>query len=79
MTCDLQAWVTRYSASDELLETETVVCFLDFQEIRAWQKKIQFPEVDLRVPSHPAQSESVKALSNLSDEEGKKNPALKAP
>ncbi|MCI06269.1 GPI mannosyltransferase 1, partial [Trifolium medium] len=48
----------RYSASKELLET--VCCFLALHEIKEVPRKKQYPEVDLLVSKHPAQSASVK-------------------
>lgn len=53
--------IALYSASVELLET--VVCFFDFQEIKESPRKTQNHVTDLRVSIHPAQSESLKALS----------------
>ena len=41
------------------LERETVVWRLDDQEIKLPPKKTAYPEVDLRVSGHPAQSASV--------------------
>jgi len=51
----------RYLASGE--ERETVVCFLDFQEIREVPRSMQRPVVDRLVIGHEAQSESLKAFN----------------
>ncbi|XP_022632004.1 uncharacterized protein LOC111240723 [Vigna radiata var. radiata] len=39
-------------------DLETMVCFFDFQEIRAVPRKTQKPEMDLLVVAQVAQSES---------------------
>jgi hypothetical protein len=43
-----------YSASED--DLETVTCFFAFQETRDDPKKKQYPDVDLLVSKHPAQS-----------------------
>jgi hypothetical protein len=45
-----------YSASEE--DFEMVCCFLAFHEIRDEPKKKQYPDIDLLVSKHPAQSAS---------------------
>lgn len=44
-----------YSASDE--DLETVVCFLDFQEIKDVPLRMEKPETKRRVVAQEAQSE----------------------
>lgn len=55
--------VAMHRYSDSVDDRETVGCFLDFHEIREWPRKIQKPEVDLRVRRHDAQSASENPLS----------------
>ena len=55
----------RYSASAD--ESETVACFLDFQEIGLPPIVMKYPLTDRRVVGHAAQSESQKASSLKSD------------
>ena len=59
------AAIARYSASVE--DFETMVCFLDFHEIKESPKKTQKPVTERLVSIHPAQSESLKALSCMDD------------
>jgi hypothetical protein len=47
-----------YSASDD--DLETVTCFFAFHETSDDPKKKQYPDVDLLVSKHPAQSASEK-------------------
>jgi hypothetical protein len=52
--------IDRYSASAK--ELETIVCFLDFQEIKESPRKTQNPKTDLRVSRQLARSKSQKAF-----------------
>lgn len=62
----------RYSASEE--ERDTVVCFLERQEMRDAPRKMQKPVTDLRVKEQEAQSESLKALSCNGESDAKNRP-----
>ena len=61
----------RYSASAE--ERATVVCFFDFQEIKASPKKTQYPEVDFLVSTQFPQSASAYAVRSDLKQKGKKD------
>ena len=56
-----------YSNSE--LDLETVVCFLDFHEMREEPKNTQNPETDRLVVGQLAQSESAKPASLTGDED----------
>ena len=64
--------IARYSASAD--DFDTVVCFLDFQEIRDSPKKTQSPVMERRESWHVPQSASEKALSCRSEVAGYRSP-----
>jgi hypothetical protein len=55
--------------SDSELDLETVVCFLDFHEMREDPRNTQKPETDFLVVGQLAQSESAKPESLIGEEE----------
>ena len=57
--------IARYSASAD--ERATTVCFLVFHESGTSPRKMQYPEVDLHVAKHPAQSLSQYAVRVATD------------
>ena len=60
-----------YSASAE--DRDTVLCFLDFQEISESPTKTQNPIVERLVSGHVPQSESAKAFNCIEDSTEKEN------
>jgi len=64
--------IALYSASAE--DLDTVVCFLDFQEIKELSRKTQYPVTDLLESTQPAQSESQNAFICKLKLTGKNNP-----
>jgi hypothetical protein len=64
--------IALYSASAE--DRETVVCFLDFQEIKELSRKTQKPVTERLESKQPAQSESQNALSCRLETTGKNSP-----
>lgn len=52
--------MARYFASIE--DLEILACFLDFQEIREFSRKIQYMVTDLLLARQPPQSKSQKAF-----------------
>lgn len=64
--------IAQYFASIKL--RETIICFLDFSDIRELPKNIQYSLIYLLVSGHVAQSESENALSYRVEDEGKNKP-----
>jgi hypothetical protein len=61
-----------YSASEE--DLETVICFLVLQEINELPKKKHWPEIDLLVSIHHAQSASESPCKVIEELLGKNKP-----
>ena len=66
-----------YSAS--VPDLDTVACFLAHHEIKFGPRNMENPPVDLLSSTHPAQTESEKALTNVDDDLLKVKPSPKVP
>jgi hypothetical protein len=62
-----------------VLDLYTVACFLALQEIKLGPKYTANPPVDLLSSTHPAQSASEKALTNIEDDLLKVSPSWDVP